>query len=79
MAFRPMPHDTGMNFIELVAMVIVVLFEAAAVPLALFKLFRRREFRNRRNVVATLIGIVGALPGAFLLLGMWALGGGDWT
>jgi hypothetical protein len=77
-ALRPMPHDTGMKLFEMIAIVIVILLEMAAVPLAIFKLLRQREFRNWRNIAVTLVGVVGALPGALLLLGMWALGG-DWT
>jgi hypothetical protein len=79
MAFRPIPQNTGITGFEIAAILIVALVEAVAVPVALFKLLRRREFRNRRNVAATLVAIVGALPGTFALLGMWALAGGDWA
>jgi hypothetical protein len=77
--FRPLPHNNMLNGIELVAIVVIAILEAVLVPVAIFKLLRQPEFRNWRNVVVTLVAIVGALPGALLLIGAWIFAGGDWA
>lgn len=76
-SFGPWPHD--FNVSELVAIVAIAIFEAVVVPFAVFKLLRQPELRNWRNVVVTLIGVVGFLPGTVLILAAWLMAGGDWT
>jgi hypothetical protein len=78
-SFGPWPHDYSVNFSELVAIIAIAIFEAAVVPFAVFKLLRQPESLNWRNVVVTLIGVVGFLPGTVLILVAWLMAGGNWT